>query len=713
MIFKRLRSSLMGRLLLYAVPVTLLLGFLIYQAFFTVVVDSVTELAWSYAEQKVLYYNDKTTRIILREKGIVERLSVSQELVAWAMDESNTTLQAQALNLLEQHRPSFHDGSYFFVVDQSGHYYYNNKANGYAGKQLRYTLSPDTPKDAWYFATKKRGQRCQINVETDRKLGVTKIWINCLVRHGGDVVGVMGTGIDLTEFIHEAVESHQAGVNNIYTNQQGRIQAASEVSMIDFASLTHDTAAGKNIFSLLDRKQDRVAIKSLLETTKQKHQPIATMEAKIYGAPYIISMQGIPEIGWVNVTMVDIHQQRIGKYFIPMAILIAIGMTLIFALLIIILNRLVLSRLHRLDKDIRTMESGDYTLRGVNACSDADEIGRLTVRFSDMAAAVSRHTVQLEEAVVERTMTLKQSKQKLRAEHAQLDAVISNAVDGIIHINAQGIIQSFNPAAEGMFGYEQVEVLGQNIRMLMPEPDHSQHDGYLSRYMETRVRHIIGHEREVMALRKDGSTFAMSLRVNTMQLEGEDYFIGMLQDITERKLAEETINKLAYFDSLTGLPNRRMFMDRMGQALARTHRNKTGFSLLFLDLDGFKAVNDSLGHKAGDQVLTVVADRLRSCAREMDTVARLGGDEFTIILSDIMQREPVAIVADKIIAALGEPIMTDGSEFHLGASIGIAICPTDSDTLDALIHCADNAMYAAKKAGKNQYLFCGNRPDPS
>ncbi|MDX8413260.1 MAG: diguanylate cyclase, partial [Mariprofundales bacterium] len=700
-------------LLFYTVPVALLLGFFVYQAFFTVVTDSVTQLARSFAEQKVRYYNDKTTRIILRERDIVKRLAISPELRAWAMDEENAALKHRAINLLEQHRPSFRDGSYFFVIDRSGHYYYNDTANAYAGKHLRYTLSPDTAKDAWYFATRKQSQSCQINVNTDRSLGTTKVWINCLLRHGKDVVGVMGTGIDLTEFIHEAVESHQKGVNNIYINQQGRIQAASKVSLIDFASLTHDTAVGKNIFSLLDREQDRVAIKALLKRTQQKPQAIATMEAEIHGSPYVLSMQGIPAIGWVNVTMVDINQQHIGKYFIPMAILLAIDMTLIFVLLIIILNRLVLFRLHRLDKDIGTMEAGDYTPRHSNVCSDADEIGQLTVRFSSMAAAVRRHTTQLEETVAERTMTLEQSKRKLQAQHAQLDAVISNAADGIIHINTRGIIQSFNPAAEGMFGYEQVEVLGQNIRMLMPEPNHSQHDGYLKRYMETRVRHIIGHEREVTARRKDGSTFAMSLRVNAMQLEGEDYFIGMVQDITARKQAEETINKLAYFDSLTGLPNRRMFMDRMGQALARTHRNKTGFSLLFLDLDGFKAVNDTLGHKAGDRVLTVVADRLRSCAREMDTVARLGGDEFTFILSDIMQREQVAIVVDKILATLGEPMMVDGSEFHLGASIGIAICPTDGDALDALIHYADDAMYAAKKAGKNQYLFCNNGTDPS
>jgi len=148
-------------------------------------------------------------------------------------------------------------------------------------------------------------------------------------------------------------------------------------------------------------------------------------------------------------------------------------------------------------------------------------------------------------------------------------------------------------------------------------------------------------------------------------------------------------------------------MDRLRQTLAQAHRNKSGFSLFFLDLDGFKAVNDTLGHEAGDHALKIVADHLRASVREVDTVARLGGDEFTVILPGDVHREQAAVVADKIIAALDEPIVIDGKEYqyHIGASIGIAIYPEDGDDADVLLNCADDAMYAAKAAGKNRYMF--------
>lgn len=288
-----------------------------------------------------------------------------------------------------------------------------------------------------------------------------------------------------------------------------------------------------------------------------------------------------------------------------------------------------------------------------------------------------------------------------------MNAIISQALDAIIHINTQGIIQSFNPAAEKIFGYEAGEVIGQNVNMLMPEPEHSQHDGYLKRYLDTREVHIIGSEREFMALRKDGSTFPMSLSVNIMNFKGETGFIGIVRDITERKLAEEKIRQLAHFDLLTGLPNRSLFIDRTNQALANMRRNKTGFSLFFLDLDGFKAVNDTLGHEAGDHVLKLVADRLRACVREVDTVARLGGDEFTLILSSVTQRDEAVIVADKIAAALGEPMVIGGKkyQYHIGASVGIVTSPADGEDVNALLRCADHAMYEAKQAGKNQHRF--------
>jgi len=444
---KYLQSRLTYRLLAYIIPAAALLGWLVYQLFFMVVADSVSKLARNFAEQKVIYYNDKTTRIILRERDIMRRLAASPELIAWAMDEASIPLKRQALALLEQHRLALRDRSYFMAIDQSGHLYFNDRKNSYADRELRYTLSSNVAKDGWYYATKRGKKRCQINVDPDRELNVTKVWINCQMRHGDKVVGIMGTGIDLSDFIQTVVKSNQVGVSNFYINQQGMIQAASDVSRIDFNSLTdHDAHFSKNILSLFDRAQDRQAVSQFLQEIQHNPSTISTIMTQIDGLPFVISMAGIQAIGWVNVTIVDLDQQRIGQYFLPIGLLLALGMILIFVIIILFFHRLVLSRLRELDVKIKQMKSG-----GKIPCDhdvSTDEIGRLTACFVDMAATVQQHTETLEHQVEERTATLEQSKQQLYL--SQQEAVTANRQKSIFLANMSHEIRTPMNAIIGM-----------------------------------------------------------------------------------------------------------------------------------------------------------------------------------------------------------------------------------------------------------------------
>jgi diguanylate cyclase (GGDEF)-like protein/PAS domain S-box-containing protein len=181
--------------------------------------------------------------------------------------------------------------------------------------------------------------------------------------------------------------------------------------------------------------------------------------------------------------------------------------------------------------------------------------------------------------------------------------------------------------------------------------------------------------------------------------------IGVAADITERKRAETRLMQLANFDTLTSLPNRALFHDRLAHALAKAHRSKKMVALLFLDLDRFKTINDSLGHYAGDELLKSVAERLQKNAREDDTVARLGGDEFTVILEGITYNEDATIVARKILEVMGQPFYLDGHEVFVTTSMGIAIYPLDGDNCDDLLKNADTAMYRAKEQGRNGYRF--------
>ena len=179
----------------------------------------------------------------------------------------------------------------------------------------------------------------------------------------------------------------------------------------------------------------------------------------------------------------------------------------------------------------------------------------------------------------------------------------------------------------------------------------------------------------------------------------------MVIDITERKQAEKEIQKLAYYDVLTGLPNRTLFLDRLSQALAQGRREERKVGVLFLDLDRFKAINDTLGHVAGDMLLKYVARRLQGCVRQSDTVARLGGDEFVVILPGVHTEADLTAFSKKILETLSRPVRLGEKKFFTTASIGISVFPEDADDVETLIRNADIAMYAAKDRGKNTYQF--------
>ena len=297
---------------------------------------------------------------------------------------------------------------------------------------------------------------------------------------------------------------------------------------------------------------------------------------------------------------------------------------------------------------------------------------------------------------------LKQVKGELETSQSQLQAIIRNVMDGIVTVNASGEIQGFNPAAEKIFGYTQQETLGKNIKIFIPPDDQAAHTADVRRYLHSGVGGMTDVRcREILAVRKNGGLFPAELSASAMVLGGQVYFVGIVRDITERKLAEQKITHLAHYDPLTDLPNRALFLDRLTTSVALAQRSSHRMATLFLDLDGFKQVNDTHGHDVGDLLLRGVANRLSKTVRISDTVARIGGDEFTFILNNIGSAENALAVADKIIAALGPPFDFDGRICKVGGSIGIAIFPDGASNADTLVKQADEAMYLSKQSGKN------------
>jgi diguanylate cyclase (GGDEF)-like protein len=208
-----------------------------------------------------------------------------------------------------------------------------------------------------------------------------------------------------------------------------------------------------------------------------------------------------------------------------------------------------------------------------------------------------------------------------------------------------------------------------------------------------------------VAQRSSGETFPMELRVSEFYLDGQRQFIGVMRDITERKATEATITHLAHYDALTDLPNRRLVQDRIQQTVVWARRSGAQFAVMFLDLDKFKTINDTLGHDVGDQLLQMVAHRLTECLRAEDTVGRQGGDEFIVLLASLSAAEDAALVAQKILATLSAPFVINGQDLRTGASIGIAVYPQDGGDVETLLKNSDTAMYHAKEAGRSNCQF--------
>ncbi len=311
--------------------------------------------------------------------------------------------------------------------------------------------------------------------------------------------------------------------------------------------------------------------------------------------------------------------------------------------------------------------------------------------------------------------------QDLEVGKTRLRAIMNSVVDGILTITADGKIESCNLAAADMFGHLETDMPGRRLEDLVPEVAAMDPSGILSvRGLATMPN---DHAIEVTGIRLDGSSFPIELSVTESDLQNGDpkdrsadnnhAFIATVRDITLRKANEELIRYQATHDALTDLPNRSVFDAELEDCLEMAARTGERLAVLFLDLDRFKMVNDTLGHSVGDALLVELGKRLRSCLRETDIVARMGGDEFILVLRNLSNRSDATQKADRILDAIHPPFSFEGNELHVTASIGISMYPDDGKTSEHLLKMADLALYQAKDAGRNRAQLCTPTMDAS
>lgn len=282
-------------------------------------------------------------------------------------------------------------------------------------------------------------------------------------------------------------------------------------------------------------------------------------------------------------------------------------------------------------------------------------------------------------------------------------SLLESAIDCIMLINSSGRIIAFNPAAEAIFGYERKEALGLTLIDFLFEKD-GKETTFLNLLFTAKDETIIGKRIELKAFRSDGSVFPAEIMITSTPYKGKHVYTAYLRDLTEKKKSEETIKQLAYFDLLTGLPNRNQFNQLFHEALNKANQHNQSLALLFLDVNRFKLINDTLGHPLGDLVLQKFSALISESLFEQSIVSRLSGDEF-VILYPFGNRQSAARQAEKIIQQLEAPFQIDGRNIFVSTSIGISLYPIDGEDPEILLKNADHAMYLAKERGGNHYQF--------
>jgi diguanylate cyclase (GGDEF)-like protein len=561
-------SGLKVRVLVFVTAAMLAIAVPASGIFIWIVDRTVVKLGTLFAEKQILFDRFRGLEALMREVSLAETVARAPAIIEWAQDETDPEKARRGLAELEHYRLSFTDRSYFVVLDKSANYYFNDRSNAYEKERLRYTLSPDDPKDTWYYKTRALGSGCHLNVNRDDVLNVTKVWINCIISKDGVTLGVIGTGVDLTQFIREVVEFPQTGVQSMFVDLQGAIQAHRDPRVVDFHSLTKEISSKRTIFRLLEKETDRTAMAEMMRKVATGEPLVLSRFMTLNGKEVLIGVGFLDRLGWFNVTVMDIDAIIDRRLFAPIAGLMVAILLAMALLMTILFKRHVLDRLKRVERGVARVRAGEFG--AIEAEAGNDEIARLSRSFRDMADAVGDNTVRLETMVRERT---------------------------------------------------------------------------------------------------------------------------------------EKLERLAQYDPLTSVLNRRGFEEAYLRERNRAQREGRRCGLILVDLDRFKAINDEFGHHAGDEVLIACARRMQSSLRGHDACARWGGDEFIVMIADCDQAALEAASARILGLIRGTPIaLSDGRAVAMTVSLGGALAGPQED-IDEVTLNADAALYQIKRSGRDGYAL--------
>jgi diguanylate cyclase (GGDEF)-like protein len=464
-----------------------------------------------FAEKAVLYEKSKVLQLLLREVVLSQKMASSPVLKAWVRNENDPAVKARALAELEDYRRFFRSGSYFFAIARSGNYYFSD-GNTAAPARPRYTLDRAIPKDAWFYETLSQVDDHQLNVDTDRVLKVTRVWVNTVLKLDGQAQAVIGTGVDLSDFIASVIRSGTPGVTNMLLDARGAIQAHPDVSIIDFASIAkaRRLEAQSTIYNLIDDPVQRDTVRAALERLVAGDAQTETLEILIQGKRHIAGLTYLPDIKWFLATLT--HPEAAATAYptaIAVAVVAALGITLLLAGLAF--HRIVLRRLSALSAAARAIAGGNYSVELPRAGND--ELGSLIRSFSEVRKRIADHTSELEREVAERTAVLER-------------IAYADFLTGLL--NRRGIIERIEVEKN------RLSRQGRNLGMLMLDLDHFK-----------RVNDTFGHDLGDRVLAQVANTIRGVMRsYDVCGRWGGEEFLVIVTDVGSAEELALTAEKL-------------------------------------------------------------------------------------------------------------------------------------------------------------------------
>lgn len=424
-----LNLKLKTRILLLSALLTIATGVLAWWVAREQAVGIVSQWAMRYAEKQVLYDKVRMMQPIMREIALSRQLANSPLIKAWARQPEDADLTRRALIELESFRVNFADKSYFVGLHPSGSYYHNNAKNEYAAAPLRYTLDAKKPADRWFYDIIAQNRDMHINVNPDLPLGVTKLWIDVLIRDGNDILGVAGTGLDLTAFIREVVENSQPGITSLFVDHVGAIQVYRDEKLIDFASITKSAGNHKTLDMLFESDQDRQSVLAAMKEIEQQPAKTVSRMVQMHGQPFLVGLAYLPEIAWYEVTLLDVNTLLPMQNFVGMLLVFVLSLLTALIAFNVLLGRVVLQPINRLARAIEQVQSDNFSPKDLPK-GGKDEIGHLMQLFAGMAQSVWAARSELEARVAERTAALQQSQARLQhmAQHDSLTGLANRAL---------------------------------------------------------------------------------------------------------------------------------------------------------------------------------------------------------------------------------------------------------------------------------------------